>query len=153
MNTAPSPLAPLSCLVVDDQPLSLDLLTACLKTLGVMQISSAANGSEAFSMLASATRPLDIILSDIQMPHGNGLQLLQAIRTGQIKKIRLDATVVLTTATPTPETIKAASSLDANGYFVKAPMPDKLQAVLLKARRIVFPASPERYALVAIPEV
>lgn len=116
-----------------------------------MQISSASNGSEAFSILASATRPLDIILSDIQMPHGNGLQLLQAIRTGQIKKMRLDSTVVLTTATPTPETIKAASSLDANGYFVKAAMPEKLQAVLIKARRIVFPASPERYAQVAVP--
>ena len=51
----------------------------------------------------------------------------------------------------------AITNLGQSGGFlnnpkVKIPMPEKLQAVLLKARRIVFPASPERYAQVAVPD-
>ena len=64
MNTAPSPLAPLSCLVVDDQPSSRDVVTACLKALGVTQISFAANGSEAFTILNTAARPFCEALRD-----------------------------------------------------------------------------------------
>ncbi len=151
MSVSESQLASLLCLVVDDEPSARDLLTATLMTVGVRRVISASSGSEAFDMLAASPRPIDIVLSDIRMPNGNGLQLLQALRTGKIKTMRLNATFVLTTALPTPDTVKVASALDANGYVVKPFIPAKLEASLLKARRTVFPALPARYIQVTVP--
>jgi DNA-binding NarL/FixJ family response regulator len=85
------------------------------------------------------------------MPKGNGLQLLHALRSGRIKTMRVNSTFMLATSSPTAEAVKAASSLDANGFVIKPVMPDKLQTAILKARRIVFPAVPARYAEVAVP--
>jgi CheY-like chemotaxis protein len=102
-------------------------------------------------MLTTSKRTIDLILCDIRMPNGNGIQLLQALRTGRIKGMRINATFVLTTTAPTAETVKFASSLDANGYVIKPVFPDKLQAALLKARRTVFPPDPARYADVTVP--
>ena len=143
--------APLHCLVVDDTLHCRDLLTTTLRTIGVKQVIAAANGSEAFKLLAAQTRPIDLVLCDIRMPSGNGLQLLQAIRTGAIKSVRMDATFILATAFPTAEAVKVASSLDAHGFVVKPVVPEKLQAVVLKARRTNFPVTPDRYSKVSVP--
>ena len=143
--------APLHCLVVDDTVHCRDLLTTTLKTIGVKNVLVANNGSEAFKVLAAATRPIDLVLCDIRMPNGNGLQLLQAIRTGTIKNVRMDATFIFATAYPTADSVKVASSLDAHGFVVKPVVPEKLQAVVLKARRTTFPATPGRYSQVSVP--
>ena len=45
-------------------------------------------------------QPLDMILAEVRIPDGNGLQLLQAIRCGQAKCMRPNSTFVLTTAAP-----------------------------------------------------
>src|SRR5262249_17812776 len=108
-------------------------------------------GSEAFDILSKAKRPIDIVLSDIHLPTGNGLQLLHALRTGLIKTMRINSTFILTTAAPTAESVKTAASLDANGFVVKPVVPEKLEAAILKARRTVFPAVPARYASVPVP--
>lgn len=151
MSVIDDQISPLHCLVVDDDKFARELLTTTLKTLGVKQVMSAATGSEAFEMLAKAPRTVDLVLSDVRMPEGNGLQLLHALRTGLIKSMRVNATFVLATASPTTEAVKTASSLDANGFVVKPVMPDKLQAAILKARRTIFPPMPARYSEVSVP--
>src|SRR5579864_3048243 len=118
MSTLENQITALLCLVVDDDTFSRELLTTSLKTVGVKQVLSASCGSEAFEILAATKRPIDVVLSDIHMPKGNGLQLLHALRSGLIKSMRVNATFVLTTSSPTTETVKTASSLDANGFVV-----------------------------------
>ncbi len=144
-------IAPLNCFVVDDTLHDRDLLVTTLKTIGVKHVITAGNGSEAFQALAAATKPADLVLCDIRMPNGNGLQLLHAIRNGAIKNVRMDASFILVTAHPTAEAVKIASSLDAHGFVVKPVLPEKLSAVVLKARRTTFPVTPGRYAKVSVP--
>ena len=151
MSVRESLIESLLCLVVDDDSHQLGVLKAGLMALGIKEILTASNGSEAFDILSKSKRPVDLVLSDIHLPTGNGLQLLHALRTGLIKGMRINSTFILTTSTPTAEAVKTASSLDANGFVVKPVVPDKLEAAILKARRTVFPAVPARYASIPVP--
>jgi len=139
-------------MVVDDEPEQCKHLMANLKHVGVKQLLSAPSGKKAWEAMAALPRPVDIILADVQMPDGNGLQLLQALRTGSIKGMRANSTFLLATTSPTVGLIQAASSLDANGVIVKPVNVDKFEAALLKARRTMFPPSQERHAKIFIPD-
>jgi CheY-like chemotaxis protein len=64
-------------LLVDDQPDLLNNLSLALEVAGYKPVT-ACNGIEAISILQ--TQPVDLILSDIEMPHMNGYQLYQQVR-------------------------------------------------------------------------
>ena len=151
MSAVEEALLKLVYLVVDDKEECRGELAANLRAVGAKQILLAASGVEAVAMLKAQPRPVDLILSDIRMPDGNGLQLLQALRTGLIKGMRVNATFVLTTAFPEIGIIQTASSLDAKGLVVKPVNPVKFEAVLLKARRTVFPPNPGRHGQIFVP--
>ena len=78
-------LEDLHVLLVDDDAAFLDLLEALLQHLGVKAITRAISGRDAFSKLHHVERVVDCVLCDYSMAEGNGLQLLQAIRTVKIK--------------------------------------------------------------------
>lgn len=139
-------------LVVDNNPEHQSLLASQLKGLGAREVLTAATGLEALTLLKAPTRPVDMILAEVRTPDGNGLQLLQAIRCGQAKSMRPNSTFVLTTSQPEVSIIQTASQLDANGFVVKPVKPEKLEAVILKARRTVFPLNIARYTEVFIPD-
>src|SRR5690349_4362604 len=101
-------LSQLVCLVVDDNPDCRDKLTASLKAVGMREVIPAGNGSEALTILKAPPRPIDLVMADVRMPAGNGLQLLQVIRVGQAKSLRMNSTVMLVTAAPTVELIQTA---------------------------------------------
>ena len=72
-------LAQLKILVVDDTTTSRMLLRYALETIGFRNISVAADGEQAMQVMMS--QPCHLIISDMNMPKMNGLQLLHAIRT------------------------------------------------------------------------
>lgn len=139
-------------LVVDDNPEQKNMLAAQLKGIGAKEVLTAATGLKALTILKAPVRPVDMIVAEVRTPDGNGLQLLQAVRCGQAKSMRANATFVLTTAQPAVNIIQTASALDANGFIVKPAKADKLEAVILKARRTVFPPNMARYTEVFIPD-
>ena len=139
-------------MVVDDDTEQCRHLMANLKNIGVKKVLSATSGKEAFAMMNAQPRPVDLLLTDVQMSEGNGLQLLQAVRIGNIKGMRLNSTVVLATSAATVGIIQTASALDANGFVVKPVSVDKFEAAILKARRTIFPPSPKKHAEVYIPD-
>ncbi|MBQ6473285.1 MAG: response regulator, partial [Victivallales bacterium] len=70
-------------LVVDDSPVNRKVLTAFLKKMGLDAIDHATDGGDAFSKLASALKaghPHDFILSDLWMPHMNGIEFIEKLR-------------------------------------------------------------------------
>ncbi|HJN11448.1 MAG: response regulator [Pirellulaceae bacterium] len=65
-----------SVLVVDDSPLDLRLASRILEEIG-FKVRTAADGEAALEQLANA--PSDVVLTDVQMPTMNGLQLVEAM--------------------------------------------------------------------------
>ena len=57
-------------------------LTRQLASLGVNEVAVAADGREAGERYARKQPPYDVIISDLQMPGGDGLQLLRRLSGG-----------------------------------------------------------------------
>ena len=66
-------------LIVDDDPLVVDSLRQVIEKTG-HESASAASVSSALEAVRS--RPFDIILCDVRMPDGSGLDILPEIRAG-----------------------------------------------------------------------
>jgi CheY-like chemotaxis protein len=141
----------LHVLLVDDDTAFLDLLEALLQYLGVKLITRATSGRDAFGKLHNIERVVDCVLCDYSMAEGNGLQLLQAIRTAKIKFFRPDACFILVTASGDHEVVGMAARLDVSGYLVKPVTPDKLKTTIVKARARAIKIDFNRYAQVAVP--
>lgn len=112
-----------SILIVED---SLDLqvqLQVLFQGLGY-QVTIASGGNQALS-LAQRTS-FDVILSDIQMPDGTGIELLKAIRD----KGNLTPVLIMTAGTDFSE--NEILSMGANGFFRKPLNIDRMTAVLEK---------------------
>jgi CheY-like chemotaxis protein len=65
-------------LVVDDQLTMREVTRLALQEMGVRNIIDAENGDDAFKK--ATTQPLDMIISDFNMPGMDGLGLLRAVR-------------------------------------------------------------------------
>ena len=66
------------CLLVDDEPIALDILTGYVRKLDVLDlVDRCTSAIEAFSLLQS--KPVDLLFLDIQMPQLSGLDLLRTL--------------------------------------------------------------------------
>ena len=70
-------------LVVDDEPELREILSEALDEEG-FEVCCASNGTEAFAMTQQTD--FDIVLTDIRMPGGDGVSLLQKIRQNSPRK-------------------------------------------------------------------
>lgn len=98
-------------LLVDDESALLEVWSEILADAG-WEVETASNGSKALEVLLQ--KSFDTILTDIDMPGLNGLQLLRAIRARD-----LDVPVVLMTGNPRTETAIEAVEQGALRYLVK----------------------------------
>jgi CheY-like chemotaxis protein len=151
MNTGNVELSSLHILLVDDDEVFLDELEAMLRKLGVGRVTRASSGSDAFGKVSKIDRVVDCILCDYTMAPGNGLQLLQAVRTGKIKFLRPDSCFILVTGSGDHDVVTVAAELDVNGYLVKPATPEKLRIAITKARGRTFPLNMDRYNAVSVP--
>ena len=69
-------------LIVDDQPVVRSVVSQMLAALGCFDVvEEAADGREAWDLLGK--RPFDVVVSDVEMPRMNGLELLRrCMRSG-----------------------------------------------------------------------
>lgn len=98
-------------LVVDDEPVFLDLLRIRLESKGY-EVDTASSGKEALRKVRRE-RP-DAVLLDILMPKVNGLDILKEIRSYD-KRLP----VFMVTAFSNEERFKLANKLNASGFIVK----------------------------------
>jgi DNA-binding NtrC family response regulator len=112
-------------LIVDDEPLNLDLLDQELADLG-HTTERATDGSEALLKLES-TNP-ELILLDYQMPGMNGIEVLREIR-----KRDKNLPVVILTAYGTIERAVEAIKAGADDFITKPFDPEHLALVVNKA--------------------
>ncbi|MDD2502073.1 MAG: response regulator [Geobacter sp.] len=112
-------------LIVDDSAAMRSLLVSTLETLGDFAIVQAPNGFEALRMLPR--EQVDLILTDINMPDINGLELLSFIRNNPIYK---DVPVVVISTEGSRKDIEKGLSLGANEYLVKPFQPEQLLEIV-----------------------
>jgi EAL domain-containing protein (putative c-di-GMP-specific phosphodiesterase class I) len=115
-------------LVVDDEVALGELFATILGEAG-WQIDIAHSGAEALSLLGA--RPYEVVLSDIDMPGMNGLQLLKAVRAQD-----LDLPVLLVTGHPQLESAVQALEEGALRYLLKPVALDALTQAVGGAARL-----------------
>ncbi len=72
------PTAPLRCLVVDDDPLSVQVVSNCISNTPFLEASAACTSAiEAAEVLR--TQAFDVLFLDVEMPLMSGLDLLRAL--------------------------------------------------------------------------
>ncbi len=69
---------PLRCLVVDDDPLSVQIVLNCIANTPFLQaVGSCTSAVAAAELLRTQTQPIDVLFLDIEMPLMSGIDLLQ----------------------------------------------------------------------------
>jgi two-component system chemotaxis response regulator CheY len=106
--------AALKVLVVDDQNSVRQMTRITLEQIGVRHIHEAENGVQAIDTASS--QPLDLIISDYNMPEMDGLGLLRAVR-GHPAARRVP--FILLTGRGDRELVVKAAQAGANNYLVK----------------------------------
>lgn len=101
-------------LVVDDFATMRRIVRNLLQDLGYKNIEEAEDGQDALNRLRTSS--FDFVVSDWNMPHIDGLQLLKTIRQ-EPELMKLP--VLMVTAEAKRENIIAAAQAGANGYIVK----------------------------------
>ncbi len=101
-------------LIADDSPASRSLVAAALADMPGVEIARVSSGVEAMKLIA--TTSFDLVLTDVNMPDINGLELLRFIKTTE----HLRTTPVLLISTDVAQQDRArALSLGADDYLTK----------------------------------
>ena len=101
-------------LTVDDFSTMRRIIRNMLRQLGYNNVVEAEDGAEALSLLHR--EKVDFVISDWNMPHMNGLDLLKAIRADANLK---PLPVLLVTAEALKENVVEALKAGVNNYVVK----------------------------------
>ncbi|HSZ66701.1 MAG TPA: response regulator [Xanthobacteraceae bacterium] len=123
--------AALKVLVVDDQASVRQMTRISLEKLGIRLIHEAENGQVALATVMA--QPIDLIISDFNMPEMDGVGLLRAVRSHMaIRKVPF----ILVTGRGDRELVVKAAQAGVNNYIVKpfdeSTLRQKLEAVLGK---------------------
>jgi two-component system chemotaxis response regulator CheY len=123
--------ADLKFLIVDDFSTMRRIVRNLLKELGYPNADEAEDGRDALAKLRGSR--FDFVVSDVNMPHMNGFELLRAIRADAALK---NLPVLMVTAEARKEDIITAAQAGASGYivkpFTKATLEEKVNKILQK---------------------
>src|SRR5689334_1611490 len=118
---------PIKLLIADDHEVVRTGLKSLVTGTDIQVVAEAANGEEAVR-LAVEKEP-DVVLLDIRMPDGDGLNAL-----GRIKLERPQMPVLIMSTYDNPTYVARAVALGASGYLLKGTSRDKLlEAIRISA--------------------
>jgi two-component system chemotaxis response regulator CheY len=119
-------------LVADDSPVSRSLVASALSDVPGVEVARVSSGVEAVKLVA--TDSFDLVLTDVNMPDINGLELLRFIKTNE--RLRALPVLVISTDAAEPERLRALS-LGADGYLAKPFTPDQLREAIEKVFKTI----------------
>jgi two-component system, chemotaxis family, chemotaxis protein CheY len=112
-------------LIADDSPAMRSMLVSTIEMLGDFRIIEASSGFEALRLLPR--EKVDLILTDINMPDINGLELISYLRNNSNY---ISIPVVIITTESSRKDIEKGKLLGANEYLTKPFDPIKLQSLI-----------------------
>ncbi|MFF8186631.1 response regulator [Microbacterium sp. NPDC016588] len=102
-------------LVVDDDALALELHAAYVERLpGFEVVGQAAGARAALTAIADPARPIDLVLLDMTMPDGGGLDVARRVRA-----MGAGVDIIAVTAVRDAATVRAAVSTGVVQYLIK----------------------------------
>jgi two-component system, chemotaxis family, chemotaxis protein CheY len=106
--------AALKVLIVDDQFSVRQMTRMTLEQIGIRNVHESENGRDAIAK--AVVQPLDLIISDYNMPEMDGLELLRAVRGHPaVRKLPF----ILLTGRGDRELVVKAAQAGVNNYLVK----------------------------------
>ena len=116
---------PKKIMTVDDSSSVRQMVGFTLKEAGY-DVVEAVDGKDALKQLSS---PVDMIITDLNMPNMDGLELIRQVRT--MSSYKFTPIVMLTTESQT-EKKQAGKQAGATGWIVKPFKPEQLLGVVKK---------------------
>src|SRR6185295_15876224 len=148
---APVDLSGISFLVVDDDQVVRTMLIATLRKAGCGRIVEALDGVSAIKALDQSEKPVQCIVSDLNMRPMHGLYLLQAVRSG-VTKLARDTPFLLVTSYGDAHFMRASFKLDVHAFLTKPTPPAELVEKVGRALSEAIELSPKQhYAGIALP--
>lgn len=131
MGKQPGPaLQGIRILVVEDDVFARKIVRRVMTDLKFDNVRDVESGEVALGLLQDQT--FDLIITDVQMPGINGLELVRRIRSGRTGAAPDTCIIVLTSFSNT-EVLGVAMALDVNGFLVKPMEPDVVRDKIVKA--------------------
>jgi two-component system, chemotaxis family, chemotaxis protein CheY len=100
-------------LLADDSTIMRMVISLHLRRFTGAKITEAVNGREALALLTS--EKFDLLLTDINMPEMNGIELVRHVRTG----LKSEIPIVIITTKGEVKDRELGMSLGANSYITK----------------------------------
>ena len=119
-------------LVVEDNDHARKLLRMILRDMGITQIFTASDGYAAMKFLGESDEEVNCIVSDWNMPHMTGIQLLRQVRSAQP-----DTPFLMLTARNTKEAVQEAREAKVTAYLAKPFSPEQLERKIMALLRQV----------------
>jgi len=112
-------------LIAEDSAVMRSLIGATVAAMGDYDVIETPNGFEALRVLPKAM--VDLVITDINMPDINGLELINFIRSNPNYK---NLPVVIVSTEGSEKDRKRGINLGANAYLVKPFVPEDLQNII-----------------------
>ncbi len=121
-------MSEIRALIVDDSSVMRKIIERALRQAGLeaLVVHEAGNGTEGLELLKA--KPVDLILSDINMPSMDGLEFLRQIRA---QNLAPGVPVVMITTESSEEHVKQAIQAGAQGYIRKPFTADQVKERVL----------------------
>ncbi len=133
----------LRILVVDDDAFVREILVEYLKSFGFSKIVDLKDGAKAIHYIQDLKNPIDLIISDWEMPQVGGLQLLQAVRKHPQRK---HTQFMMVTSQRSQERMKItrAALWSVDAYLVK---PFRGEILLGKIEELFSSEVPDKFKI------
>lgn len=119
-----------TALVVDDSTSMRQMVCCTLKQAG-FEVIEAGDGQQALDSLNN--QPVDVVITDLNMPVLNGLELIRRLRS--LPTYRFTPILMLTTESQQAKKLEGKQA-GATGWIVKPFNPDRLLDVIRKVVRL-----------------
>lgn len=114
-------------LVTEDSATMRSLLVATIEASGDYEVIEAASGFEALRLLPRER--VDLIITDINMPDINGLELINYVRKSETYR---NTPLFIISTEGREKDVEKGLTLGANEYLVKPIDPERLQELIRK---------------------